>query len=487
MANMETLTSKENMVEKMGHNRVCTHCGRTNHTIETCFIKHGYPPGFKGKGKSPNSASQSQFVTSIKVGQESSQQIPSQSLFGFTQEQYQNILELLQQSKTNAKANSISTSPFILNSHSHTDNGKNPHLWILDTDATDHIAFDIEKFSSYKSIIPIHVSLPDGSHVTASVSGSIAISPALTLHNVLHIPSFNFNLLSIAKLAHINDCYVHFTNNSCQIVQNHFKAMIGTTKLQRGFKDGTKGYILYDLQHHNIFVSRHVIFYQHYFTFKLDKSISSSQHNPSPSPIYDDDSNVSHPYLSSTDMSNPFDNNTPSTSFQQQSNSSGPDIKILSPLRQPTDTRQDLPPSTFVLSFPVDSPNYLNSPVPSTNSPVPSNISNSPLLSNSFDNLNTTQNSHHSIPPISHGLNEDPLSHISYNVPTRQSTRTSNTPSYLAVYHHYNISNITPKPKPHNPNITYPLSSFISYDKRSPSYKHYCCSISSNLEPKTYK
>ncbi|KAI5443649.1 hypothetical protein KIW84_012338 [Lathyrus oleraceus] len=32
-----------------GHNRVCTHCGRTNHTVETCFLKHGYPPGFKGK------------------------------------------------------------------------------------------------------------------------------------------------------------------------------------------------------------------------------------------------------------------------------------------------------------------------------------------------------------------------------------------------------------------------------------------------------
>ncbi|XP_058761796.1 uncharacterized protein LOC131635210 [Vicia villosa] len=36
-----------------GHNRVCTHCGRTNHTVETCFLKHGYPPCFKTKGKSP--------------------------------------------------------------------------------------------------------------------------------------------------------------------------------------------------------------------------------------------------------------------------------------------------------------------------------------------------------------------------------------------------------------------------------------------------
>lgn len=35
-----------------GHNCVCTHRGTTNHIVETCFIKHGFSPGFKGKGKS---------------------------------------------------------------------------------------------------------------------------------------------------------------------------------------------------------------------------------------------------------------------------------------------------------------------------------------------------------------------------------------------------------------------------------------------------
>lgn len=35
-----------------------------------------------------------------------------------------------------------------------------------------------------------------------------------------------------------------------------------------GYKEGTKGYILYDLTHHSIFVSRHVIFYENIFPFK---------------------------------------------------------------------------------------------------------------------------------------------------------------------------------------------------------------------------
>lgn len=41
-----------------GQNRVCTHCGRNNHIIDTCFIKHGYPPGFKNKIKGNGFSSQ---------------------------------------------------------------------------------------------------------------------------------------------------------------------------------------------------------------------------------------------------------------------------------------------------------------------------------------------------------------------------------------------------------------------------------------------
>ncbi|CAI8588358.1 unnamed protein product [Vicia faba] len=72
-----------------GQNLICTHCGRNNHTVETCFLKHGYPPGFNGKGKT--SSSNQSLVASIHAGSDESP--PS---LGFTQEQYNNILALLQ-------------------------------------------------------------------------------------------------------------------------------------------------------------------------------------------------------------------------------------------------------------------------------------------------------------------------------------------------------------------------------------------------------
>nr|KYP54393.1 hypothetical protein KK1_000581 [Cajanus cajan] len=36
-------------------NKVCTFCGKENHTIDTCYFKHGFPPNFKFKNKNMQS------------------------------------------------------------------------------------------------------------------------------------------------------------------------------------------------------------------------------------------------------------------------------------------------------------------------------------------------------------------------------------------------------------------------------------------------
>lgn len=121
-----------------------------------------------------------------------------------------------------------------MHSHASNVNGKKPNLWILDTGATDHFSFNFSSFVEYKNIVPIPVSLPDGSQVVASVSGTVAISPSLTLHNVLYIPSFHVNLISIAKLVDRNNCFMQFNANTCHILQNHSKEMIGIANLGKG-------------------------------------------------------------------------------------------------------------------------------------------------------------------------------------------------------------------------------------------------------------
>lgn len=159
----------------------------------------------KQKKKAPSIRSEYQFDASVNAGQDESQ--PS---VGFSQEQYIKIPYLIQQSMTTPKANFISNSPFVLNSHSPNENDKNPHLWILDTSEIDHISQDIKSFTYCKTIIPGHVSLVDIFQAIAYMSRSVSISHVLTLHNVLYIPCFHVNLLSIAKLVNNNDCHVNF-------------------------------------------------------------------------------------------------------------------------------------------------------------------------------------------------------------------------------------------------------------------------------------
>lgn len=128
----------------------------------------------------------------------------------------------------------MSTSPLVLNSLSSTANGKSHSLWILDTGATNHISFNLSAFTSYHNIVPISVTLPNGSQLSASISGFVKLTPSLTLHNVLYIPSFNVNLISVAKLSQSNNCFIQFTANSCSIMQNPSMETIGIADLQYG-------------------------------------------------------------------------------------------------------------------------------------------------------------------------------------------------------------------------------------------------------------
>lgn len=100
---------------------------------------------------------------------------------------------------------------------------------VFDTGATDHISFCLKFFTTIKHIHPIPVSLPNGAKPYASISGTICLSKTLLLHNVLYLPHFNVNLISVAKLIKTNNCRLTFTDNVCHILQNRSKRMIGTT------------------------------------------------------------------------------------------------------------------------------------------------------------------------------------------------------------------------------------------------------------------
>jgi len=142
------------------------------------------------------------------------------------------LLGLLQQSKSSDNAsNQISVIP---SDTTHTGNKffSSFSSWILDSGATDHICSSLTHFTSYHQINLISVRLPNGNQVIADYSGSVFINQDHVLDNVLYIPNFTFNLLSIAKLIANLSCVIIFYFNDCHIKDKKSLKVIASSEMQ---------------------------------------------------------------------------------------------------------------------------------------------------------------------------------------------------------------------------------------------------------------
>lgn len=99
-------------------------------------------------------------------------------------------------------------------------------FWILDSGASDHVCPHIKFFTSIHMIKPISVKFPDGSTLFALYSRSIHFSEHLHLHDVLYIPQFHFNLISVYQLTRSLNCRVIFSYVFCGIQDPHTQQMI---------------------------------------------------------------------------------------------------------------------------------------------------------------------------------------------------------------------------------------------------------------------
>ena len=87
--------------------------------------------------------------------------------------------------------------------------GKNTK-WILDNEATNHIVCSPELLTNSKIVKNKIVKLPNGSLANVTHVGQVVFSPNLVLDNVLYLPIFHLNLISISKLTSYFFCITMF-------------------------------------------------------------------------------------------------------------------------------------------------------------------------------------------------------------------------------------------------------------------------------------
>ncbi|XP_019235365.1 PREDICTED: uncharacterized protein LOC109215706 [Nicotiana attenuata] len=203
-------------------------------TQSASFNLHGYPPNFKFNKRPPPRRTaahvelESSGGSSVPGGSDGPVEHEESSVIpGLTKDQYSQLMILLQQSQISASPHSpplLASANFAgkLMPYEGVSYGAcmlssvNGIVWIIDSGATDHISsirsllFDIITLP-----VPYLVSLPNGYKVKVTNVGSLALLPNLILHNVLYIPSFKHNLISIQKLLSHCDDVVRFTKSAC--------------------------------------------------------------------------------------------------------------------------------------------------------------------------------------------------------------------------------------------------------------------------------
>ena len=217
--------------EMKGHSRVdcnklkyCTHCHKHGHLKDVCFQLIGYPINYKGKrlannvstdcGSLGKSNDNSCFVTST---QQSQQQygagFGASSVPQFTPDQYKQVLQMLNKPlihegnamSTNINANAAG------NFAGHSKFNSPSFDWIVDSGATDHMVGTKNVLTNESTVMSSgHVQLPNGDSSRVTHSGCSKLQGGDIVKNVLCVPDFNFNLLSVAKLTRQLNCCAIF-------------------------------------------------------------------------------------------------------------------------------------------------------------------------------------------------------------------------------------------------------------------------------------
>ncbi|GAU15708.1 hypothetical protein TSUD_307180 [Trifolium subterraneum] len=225
----------------------CTFCGRKGHDISICYRKNGYPPGFKYRdGSTPPKSAMASYVASANSDTKPAAAKSTGSL-GFSAEEFEALRSLLKNHKPSASPHlhqftTASSSSSAEDTRGITSfNALSPNsLWIIDSGATDHACSSLSMFSHYTKVSPIPVRLPNGSIVNTDIIGDIHITDTIALTNVLYLPHFTYNLLSVSRVTHQLACTFTFAFNMCTI-HNSQQRMIGSGKLLNGlyYLEGT--------------------------------------------------------------------------------------------------------------------------------------------------------------------------------------------------------------------------------------------------------
>lgn len=231
VADMRLGTNYSHTTGQSKEKPTCAHCGLPGHVKAKCYKLVGYPAHYNKSKVYQNTRKNSSATQSMahNVSVLDKSDADSQNV-RLSKDQYQQLLFILQErNASNNLSGNVSSS--VCNSAAILS----PTTWIIDSGASDHMTSSTSSFTSYKSTPNAKpVKLPTGDVAPISHIGSVHLSNDLHVNDVLCVPNFQFNLLSVNKLTQSLNCAAIFFPTFCVFQDLHSKKLIGMGEVRDG-------------------------------------------------------------------------------------------------------------------------------------------------------------------------------------------------------------------------------------------------------------
>ena len=181
----------------------CPHCGKQNHPANKCWKQFGKPPTAQAVltppvpfSPAPPNIPAPQYHMTLTLAE-----YDALRRFGSTDASSSaSLVSLLAPSTSGTSALLASSSP----------------SWIIDSRASSHMTGTSSLLSSYHPTLSHPpITIADGRPCPVQDRGTTRVTPSLSLHQILYVPGFPVNLLSISAITRALPCTVTFFPFHC--------------------------------------------------------------------------------------------------------------------------------------------------------------------------------------------------------------------------------------------------------------------------------
>ncbi|XP_043808374.1 uncharacterized protein LOC122722242 [Manihot esculenta] len=234
---------------KKKDDKTCSYCKTISHVRETCFKLNGYPDWFnelklkKNKGKENVAAHV--FETPLDYNDDHTQGKVDWNMESLMQEMIKYMKNHGQNTVDSNDANFVNYTGFAgMTSSCYSKVYENRTIgeWIIDTGATVHMCNDLSLFSNHRTLNrPSVVTLPDGSMKNITKIGTVPLNQNMQLLDVLYMPTFKYNLLSVSQITQTNKISVQFYHNQYILQDLVTKHLLAVGRMHQGLYRLNKG------------------------------------------------------------------------------------------------------------------------------------------------------------------------------------------------------------------------------------------------------